>query len=48
MKKEILLLGVLVGSGVIAGVVTSREGRQRMAGMPGRMMGWMIKKMPEE
>ena len=50
MKKTrgLLLLGLLIGGGVVAGSLTSHRVRQHASGICGRMMGWMTQYMPDQ
>jgi hypothetical protein len=48
MKRDALMLGLLVGGAIIAGSLASRRVRRHLSEIPGRMMGWMMEHMPEQ
>ena len=47
-KKEVLLVGLLIGGGVVAASLASDGVRQRVSGICGRMMGRMMQHMPDQ
>jgi hypothetical protein len=47
MKKLMLLLALLFGGAVVLRRLLPADIRERLSGLPGRMMGRMMEYMPE-